>query len=196
MSILDLWLTIFRAEDEMNQILCKGLGHFVRPEKQVSVFPCRFRADVMIAARYPERRSTTSLPWADFRCPYRAIEPRLSQPRAALEDELALGWFPLPRSGQRPDVHEPTMRDVGRLNLKFGLLNPKYGSETLADSIPNILFVKFNFMPLQQRTELVLKCPPRMMSLLIGDVLLHGFHGRLTHGECPITTLPVEVLIP
>ena len=104
MSILDLWLTIFRAEDEMNQILCKGLGHFVRPEKQVSVFPCRFRADVMIAARYPERRSTTSLPWADFRCPYRAIESRLSKPRAALEDELALGWFPLPHSGQRPDV--------------------------------------------------------------------------------------------
>ena len=125
----------------------------------------------------------------DFRCPYRAIEPRLSRPRAVLEDELALGWFPLPHSGQGPDVHEPIMRDVG-------LLNPKYGSEMLADSIPNILFVKFNFMPLQQRTELVLKCPPRMMSLLIGDVLLHGFHGRLTHGECPITTLPVEVLIP
>ena len=60
-------------------------------------------------------------------------------------------------------------------------------------SIPNIPFVEFNLIFLQEFTKLVLKSFLLVVCLLIENVFLHLVDVRLTHRECTVSFLPVKL---
>jgi len=61
-----------------------------------------------------------------------------------------------------------------------------------AASIPHVPLIICHALGIEQLTELRLKVEPAVMSLLPFDVLLHRVAQRLTHGECPISCLPLK----
>src|SRR6266705_4813330 len=60
------------------------------------------------------------------------------------------------------------------------------------DSIPDIAFIKFDFVFAQQRAKLVLKRHLPMMFLLAHDGLFHRFKVGLAHREIRIAALPFK----
>ena len=62
-----------------------------------------------------------------------------------------------------------------------------------AGSVPHVFLVPFNLVLARQRAQLVLKSNLAVMRLLSGDVLLHLFEIRLSHGEIRVAALPLEV---
>ena len=67
------------------------------------------------------------------------------------------------------------------------------GDVQVDDSIPDIAFIKFDFVPAQQRTKFVLILHLPMMFLLARNVLFHQFKNRLAHREIRIAALPFKI---
>src|SRR5262245_37842286 len=57
---------------------------------------------------------------------------------------------------------------------------------------PHVAFVKFDFISLEERTELLLKRLDSMMLALVADVGSNVFDLRLAHRECTESRLPKE----
>jgi hypothetical protein len=62
-------------------------------------------------------------------------------------------------------------------------------------SIPDVLFVIWNAITREQRTELFFKRLGAMVFLLVSDVRLRFVALGWPHGEQAIAALPIEVLI-
>ena len=89
-----------------------------------------------------------------------------------------------PRRLSRGSVPVPGTSPRANLNRLFEALS------ILAILFPESLFIKFQSVPLQQSSELVLKAHLLMMLLLPFDVSPHPFHSRLADRECGISCLP------
>jgi hypothetical protein len=59
---------------------------------------------------------------------------------------------------------------------------------------PNILFVKCNFMPLEQPSQFTLECHLSMILLLILDIPSYRCNIGLAYRKCCIASLPIEIV--
>ena len=60
-------------------------------------------------------------------------------------------------------------------------------------SLPDVPFIPFQVVTLEQRSQLILKTHLAMMVLLVKYILLNNFKIRRAHGEVRIAALPLEI---
>src|SRR5262249_55728095 len=121
--------------------------------------------------------------------PLREVPRRLPSRRTRFRHIVRVHGLPRRGSASKPNVGAQRLRWVG------GTVIASNSNGVAPDSIPNIAFIPWDLVLLQEHTQLVLEAAPAMVFFLSSDIFSHLLQIGLTHGETGITALPLKISV-